>query len=83
MQSIYVSKIKMIKKLVLLLILLATGASFVITAHQASASAENRYYVVLVVDGLRPDYVTQGLMPNLYALGEQGVFADRHHPPAR
>ena len=68
----------MIKKLVLLLIILATGTSFVITAQQAGGSAESRYNLVLILDGLRPDYVTQGLMPNLYALGEQGVFADRH-----
>jgi arylsulfatase A-like enzyme len=34
---------------------------------------------VIVLDGLRPDYVTAERMPNLHALGQRGVvFADHH-----
>jgi arylsulfatase A-like enzyme len=41
-------------------------------------AAKDRLNLVIVVDGLRPDYVTRDLMPNLHALGEGGVFGDRH-----
>ena len=30
-------------------------------------------HLVIVVDGLRPDYVTPELMPNVYAMGQNGV----------
>ena len=30
-------------------------------------------HLVIVVDGLRPDYVTPDIMPNLYAMGQRGV----------
>ena len=33
--------------------------------------------LLLVIDGLRPDYVTPELMPNLHALGERGVVGER------
>lgn len=35
--------------------------------------------LVIVLDGLRPDYVTPELMPNLHALGERGVVGRNHH----
>jgi predicted AlkP superfamily pyrophosphatase or phosphodiesterase len=35
--------------------------------------------LVIVLDGLRPDYVTPELMPNLHALGERGVVCRNHH----
>jgi arylsulfatase A-like enzyme len=35
--------------------------------------------LIIVVDGLRPDYVTHELMPTLYALGRSGFVGDRHH----
>jgi arylsulfatase A-like enzyme len=34
--------------------------------------------LLMVVDGLRPDYITPETMPNLYALGTRGVFGDAH-----
>lgn len=34
--------------------------------------------LLIVVDGLRPDYITPEIMPNLYALGKRGVFGDMH-----
>lgn len=36
-------------------------------------------FLVVVLDGLRPDYVTPDLMPNLYALGQRGVVFANHH----
>lgn len=35
--------------------------------------------LLIVVDGLRPDYVTLDVMPNLYALGKRGVVFSNHH----
>lgn len=36
-------------------------------------------HLLIVVDGLRPDYVTDAVMPNLSALGRRGVVFARHH----
>ena len=41
-------------------------------------SSGNRH-LLLVLDGLRPDYVTQDVMPNLHALGQRGVTFTNHH----
>ena len=38
-----------------------------------------RRHLLIVVDGLRPDYVTAAVMPNLTALGTRGVVFNRHH----
>jgi len=35
--------------------------------------------LLIVVDGLRPDYVTAAVMPNLAALGRRGVVFAKHH----
>src|SRR4029077_13217857 len=36
-------------------------------------------YLVIVVDGLRPDYVTPDLMPRLLRLGRRGIVFNAHH----
>ena len=36
-------------------------------------------HLLIVVDGLRPDYVTADVMPNLTALGKRGAVFNRHH----
>jgi predicted AlkP superfamily pyrophosphatase or phosphodiesterase len=36
-------------------------------------------HILIVVDGLRPDYVTAAVMPNLSALGRRGVVFAKHH----
>jgi len=38
-----------------------------------------RRHLLIVVDGLRPDYVTATVMPNLTALARRGVTFTRHH----
>jgi predicted AlkP superfamily pyrophosphatase or phosphodiesterase len=45
----------------------------------AQADAGPRRQLLIVVDGLRPDYVTEALMPNLTAMGRRGVVFTRHH----
>src|ERR1700681_766589 len=47
-------------------------------AQRTASAAPNRQLIV-VVDGLRPDYVTAEVMPNLYALGQRGVVFANHH----
>ena len=43
------------------------------------AQAPPRRQLLIVVDGLRPDYVTADVMPRLTALGKRGVVFTRHH----
>ncbi|MGH9161945.1 MAG: alkaline phosphatase family protein [Vicinamibacteraceae bacterium] len=38
-----------------------------------------RRHLLILIDGLRPDYVTAEVMPNLTALGKRGVVFNRHH----
>jgi arylsulfatase A-like enzyme len=44
-----------------------------------TAPVQPRRHLLIVVDGLRPDYVTVDVMPNLTALGKRGVVFNRHH----
>ncbi len=46
--------------------------------RDAGSSPPNRH-LLIVLDGLRPDYVTPEVMPNLHALGQRGVVMTRHH----
>jgi hypothetical protein len=38
-----------------------------------------RTHLVIVVDGLRPDYVTPDAMPRLVQLGRRGAVFNAHH----
>ncbi len=42
-------------------------------ADESSASRS----LVIIVDGLRPDYVTPEIMPNVHAMGERGVVGEQ------
>src|ERR1051326_5221885 len=46
---------------------------------QLVAQAARRTHLVIVVDGLRPDYVTEHLMPRVYRLGRRGIVFTAHH----
>ena len=39
----------------------------------------SRLQLVIVIDGLRPDYVTPELMPRVYRLGQRGIVFAAHH----
>jgi len=41
--------------------------------------AKPKQVLLIVLDGLRPDYVTPKFMPNLFGLGSRGVVAKNHH----
>lgn len=45
----------------------------------AAASTSERSVLIVVMDGLRPDYVTKDRMPNLEKLGRRGVVFEDHH----
>ncbi len=63
---------------VLLCLCTGCGPSAAQPEREPPDRAEQRH-LLIVLDGLRPDYVTPGLMPNLHRLGERGVvFADHH-----
>jgi predicted AlkP superfamily pyrophosphatase or phosphodiesterase len=47
-------------------------------AQQASRRAPHTH-LVIVVDGLRPDYVTPEVMPRLSSLGRRGIVFRAHH----
>jgi len=56
--------------------LCAIVAAAALWAHPLAAPHR---HLLIIVDGLRPDYVTSDVMPNLVALGERGVVFQRHH----
>jgi predicted AlkP superfamily pyrophosphatase or phosphodiesterase len=50
-----------------------------VLASRPLPAAEPSRHLLIVVDGLRPDYVSAAVMPNLTALGKRGVVFNRHH----
>jgi len=59
-------------------IAVAGVAAFGVVALRAQPPAR-RTHLVIVVDGLRPDYVTPDVMPRLVRLGQRGVVFNAHH----
>jgi predicted AlkP superfamily pyrophosphatase or phosphodiesterase len=59
------------------------SAFFSLVSAQATQTAQSRAtsrrHLLIVVDGLRPDYVTADVMPTLTALGKRGTVFERHH----
>src|SRR5262245_45310977 len=56
-----------------LLVLAAVGL------NQGSQPAGASTNLVIVVDGLRPDYITAAQMPRLVRLGQRGIVFNAHH----
>lgn len=48
-------------------------------AFPVAAELRGTRVLLIVMDGLRPDYVNPRLMPNLYALSRDGVVFEKHH----
>jgi predicted AlkP superfamily pyrophosphatase or phosphodiesterase len=55
------------------------GALLAASIPAATQPVSETRHLLIIVDGLRPDYVTAGVMPNLTALGKRGVVFTRHH----
>lgn len=61
------------------LVLVVTALAAPGASTQAPVAARAARVVLIVVDGLRPDQVTAGAMPRLYALGQRGAVFAAHH----
>jgi len=53
-------------------------AQFAMTSANAAGKAE--HVVIVVWDGMRPDFITPQYAPTLYSLATNGVFFKNHHP---
>ncbi len=62
----------------LLTCLLALGLLWLNGSPAASNQPERRV-VLMVWDGMRPDFIRADLTPNLWALAQRGVFFKKHH----
>jgi arylsulfatase A-like enzyme len=60
------------------LTVLAAALLLALTALLAQAPASHTH-LVIIVDGLRPDYVTPEVMPRLFRLGQRGIVFNAHH----
>ena len=54
-------------------------AGLALVAARAPQDGPARRILIIVVDGLRPDYVTREAMPRLVRLGERGIVFTAHH----
>jgi predicted AlkP superfamily pyrophosphatase or phosphodiesterase len=52
----------------------------VLWAGNVFAAGKAEHVVLVVMDGLRPDFVTEKYMPTLHKLAGEGVFFKNHHP---
>src|SRR5262245_16702217 len=55
------------------------AATLLALSFVACTSGTPHRQLLIVIDGLRPDYVTPEVMPYLTALGQRGVVFNRHH----
>jgi arylsulfatase A-like enzyme len=63
------------------LIFLMTLSGFCLGGLGAEAHCGKAHHVVVIVwDGMRPDFVTEKTTPNLWKLTQEGVTFRRHHP---
>jgi predicted AlkP superfamily pyrophosphatase or phosphodiesterase len=59
---------------------LIAGTIFLPAPLTAAPKGKAEHVVVLVWDGMRPDFITPQYTPTLYSLARQGVFFNKHHP---
>jgi arylsulfatase A-like enzyme len=50
-----------------------------VALSEQAAAPNERHVVVIVWDGMRPDFVTEGNAPTLWKLAQEGVTFRRHH----
>lgn len=65
--------------IILTVLVCLTSAGCLDTQSVPDRAAPTSRQLLIVLDGLRPDYVTPQLMPALHALGQRGVVMTRHH----
>ncbi|MBI5092398.1 MAG: alkaline phosphatase family protein [Candidatus Hydrogenedentes bacterium] len=59
-------------------IVCATAIILAVSAN-AAPMPKDHTCLLIVMDGLRPDYITPDLMPRLYAFSEESFVCDDHH----
>jgi len=67
----------MLKKSIIVLYIMICGT--ITTEAQNLATQGELKTLIVFFDGLRPDYITQEAMPNLYAFKKQGSYGKQHH----
>jgi len=60
-------------------ILAMTMVAGFFSASSQTGSSTGSKTIVVFFDGLRPDYITQETMPNLFAFSKAGCYGRRHH----
>jgi predicted AlkP superfamily pyrophosphatase or phosphodiesterase len=61
-------------------IILLFSLTFFLASQIQSQEKKNRVrIIILMFDGLRPDYITPELMPNLYAFKKEGSYGNQNH----
>jgi predicted AlkP superfamily pyrophosphatase or phosphodiesterase len=65
---------------VVFLSLFGIASSWAADSDSSSAKGKAEHVVVVVWDGMRPDFITPQFTPTLYTLATNGVFFKRHHP---
>ena len=64
-------------------LLLRAASSFLVLGlwtAPAQAAGHAKYFILVVWDGMRPDFVTPAITPTLYSLRQEGVWFANHHP---
>jgi len=61
-------------------LLLISAVCGMAAGEQVGERGRAHHVVVVVWDGMRPDFVTEATTPNLWKLAKGGVFFNRNHP---
>jgi predicted AlkP superfamily pyrophosphatase or phosphodiesterase len=59
--------------------LIVSSLLLITTSTQAQVKKDSTHTLIVFFDGLRPDYITKELMPNVYAFKQQACYGQNHH----
>ncbi len=68
------------RRLMVFALLLSMGGAFAQGTMPAPTRGKAGHVLVVVWDGMRPDFVTAEHTPTLYGLARRGTFFEQHHP---
>src|SRR5437667_12884978 len=69
-----------LKLIIVFLLSVLAGCAQSTAGELPPVATPAQHVLIVVMDGLRRDSVTPEQMPTLYALSQQGVFFNAHHP---
>jgi len=61
-------------------LILSLGLAGIFPVSEVSAAGGERHVIVMVWDGMRPDFVTAEYAPTLHQLAQNGVWFENNHP---